>query len=145
MSLNLLPLDMALAPNFWAPTQDGVWTIVSPNATTLWGLLQVVDSMGVRRYLPAAGSTLQVTFLRADLIASNQGLLSNTAQSINKTGAPFSGGGVADGSLFSFALSTTDVQNILGGTAQFALTEGANTTTWMQNFAIRKQQTDPGF
>lgn len=145
MQFNIVPLDMALAPNIWAPTRDGAWTLTGPNAQTIWGLLEIIDALGPRRYLPATGSSLTVQFLRADLIASNQGLLGNTPQSVTKPGIPFSGSGVTDGSLFSFVLSSTDVTAILGGTAQFTLTEGASVTTWMQNFAIRKLQTDPGF
>jgi len=126
MSFQVKPLDMILAPNYFAPLSDGRWMITDPNATTLWFQLEILDSLGPRRYLTGVGATLTATFMRMDALASNLGILTT------------------DASLFSLALTTQQIQNIVSGTVQFALTEGAVVTTWNQNYLIQKTLTNPG-
>jgi len=140
MSFQVKPLDMILAPNYFAPLSDGRWMITDPNATTLWFQLEILDSLGPRRYLTGVGATLTATFMRMDALASNLGILTSTPQTVNTPALAYT----TDASLFSLALTTQQIQNIVSGTVQFALTEGAVVTTWNQNYLIQKTLTNPG-
>lgn len=138
----VIPLDVISAPNHFTPLPNNRWEVINPNAQTLWFQLQIVDSLGARRYMPAAGSTLQVVFQRSDLIANdNLNRLTNTSRNVTKTATA----NADDRSLYSIAMTTQDIQNIVSGSTKYTLTEGATTTTWVFDWSIMKTLTDPGF
>lgn len=141
MAFKSVPLDMISAPNYFAPLADGRWTVTSPNAVTLWFQLQIEDALGSRRYMTAVGSTLTVTFQRADSYVSNGGPLSTSAQSVAVTATPHAN----DRSLYSMALTTQNIQLLVSGAVKYRLVEGANDTTWLQDYGIQKKLTNPGF
>lgn len=133
---------MISAPNSWAPIKEAVWTVVDPNATTIWFQLLIVDSLGTRPYATATGSTLSVTFRRSDLLEQDpQRKLARTAQSLTKT-ATFN---AQNRALGSFTLTTQDVQKLTSGAAFFTFTESGSTTQWLQDWLVRKQLTSQGF
>lgn len=141
MGFKAVPLDMISAPNYFAPLAEPRWTIIDPNAVTLWFQLQVSDTLGDRRYMVAGGATMQVTFQRADQISTTQGLLTNTSQSVVLSATPHAN----DRSLFSMALTSQQVQTIVSGTVKFKLTESGLDTTWVQDHMLKKMLTNPGF
>lgn len=140
MSFQVIPLDMVLAPNYFAPLGDVRWLITDPNPTTLWFQLGILDALGLRRYITAVGATLTATFMRMDALTSSLGILTSTPQTVAVNATVFA----TDASLFSLALTTQQIQNIVSGTIQFSLTEGAVVTTWNQNWLIQKSLTNPG-
>ena len=129
-------------PNVFAVLPDDRWVITSPNAQTLWMSLEQEDSLGQRRYVPAVGATLDVIFQRRDAMTQSGGRLklTNTPQTVTKTATVSPN----DGSQYSFNLTNSDIEAILGGTVKFKLTEGANTTEWVQNWALKKNLTTSG-
>ena len=141
MAFNSVPLDMITAPNYYAALPDGRWTVTSPSAATLWFQLQIVDALGTRRYIVGTGATLTVTFQRADILAQGQTALGATAQSVVVSAIPHSN----DRSLFSMTLTTQNVQTLVSGAVKYRLVEGANDTTWLQDYGVQKRVTSPGF
>lgn len=141
MAFKSIPLEMITAPNYFAALADGRWTVTSPNAVTLWFQLNIEDALGSRRYMTAVGATLTVTFQRADQFTSSGGVLSQAAQSVVLSAVPHAN----DRSLFSMALTTQNVQLLVSGAVKYRLVEGANDTTWLQDYGIQKKLTNPGF
>ncbi len=143
MSFLSIPLDMISAPNYYAPAANGMWVLTNPNQQTLWFSLTLNDSLGQRPYTPGNGATLNLTFQRADLInlsPINNGTLINTIQTLVKPATAFT----ANRTLWSVSLNAQDINTALSGTVKFTLTDSGNVTTWLQNWLIKKMQTDPG-
>ena len=136
------PIEMISAPNYWSVNKDKTWVIVSPNQQALWLLLNISDAMGDRPYTSAVNATLTVTFQRADAITrvfpSTQ--LTNIPQSVVKAATA----NAQNRSLWTIALTSQDVQTLTSGTVKFDLTENGNTTTWLENWMVKKMLTDPG-
>ena len=144
MTFIATPIEMISAPNFFSVLKDNRWLVTDPNAQTLWFQLEIIDSLGQRRYVPSVGSTLSVIFQRADEFStdgSSRGRLQNQVRTVTKVATA----NVSDASLFSIALTTTDITGIVSGSVKFTFTEAAVPTTWVQNFFIRKSLTAPGF
>jgi hypothetical protein len=135
------PIEMITAPNYWAPISEPRWTVYDPNASVLWGLLVISDSLGERRYVAASGANITATFQKADNLASTSGKLVYTAQSIDILGA-FNAN---DRSLFSITLTADQTKAVISGTIKFKFIEGSNNTTWVQNHALTKKSANPGF
>ena len=135
---------MISAPNFYSALLDQRWQITDPNAQTLWLQLSIDDNMGFRRYVPAAGSLLSVIFQRADAFALG-GAPYNRLQSESRTITKTASANSDDRSLWSISLTTADVMGIIGGTVKFTLTESGAETTFVQNYFLKKNLTDPGF
>jgi len=142
MSFTAIPIEMMTAPNYWAPLADNRWVITEPSATDLWFNLQISDALGSRPYVPSS-ATLQVTFQRSDLLATSgdRRSLTSTSRSIVKAATA----DVDNASLWKIALSASDIEIVVSGTVKFALLEGTIMTTWLQNWVLQKQLTDPGF
>ena len=135
--LKVVPINMITAPNFWSVSKETSWSITAGQATDLWGLLTVVDSLGTRPYVPALGSSLQALFQRGDYIGS----ITNQQLSVTKTA-------VMDTNfraLVKFAIVAQEATNIVSGTVVFTLTEGAAVNKWGANWAIKKINTTAGF
>lgn len=139
-----VPIDMISAPNFYSVLPSNRWEIVSPNAQSLWFQLYIVDGLGSRPYVPASGSSMTVTFQRADLISLTNTpppTLTNTSKNVVKTA-------IIDPnnrSLMRIDMTSQNIQDIVSGTAKFVLTEGATSTTFLANWSVFKKLTDPGF
>lgn len=135
MNFQILPLEMISPPNFYSPAQQ--WQ-VSTNATTLWGQLRIQDALGDRRYIPANGSTLEVTFLRMDNISMSTTyplVVTNTNQNVVKPVVFLN----SDTSLFNFTLTNLDVGNVISGSVKFKLTEAGIEKVWTQSYLVKKQ------
>jgi hypothetical protein len=135
-----VPLDMIQAPNNFAVLESGMFSVIQPNATTLWFILQVSDSLGQRRYIPPTGSVLTVQFMRANQFTGSFQQPTEVVQTVSKTATAHAD----DKSLFSVALTSQDVSTIKSGTVKFSLLSGGVTTAWHQNYALKKTLTDPG-
>jgi hypothetical protein len=139
MEFEIIPIDMISSPNVYVPLQDKQWTVLGGNKKTLYGILTVKDTLGQRRYLPAAGAVLKVIFQRADTQATPT---QAAPQTITKTAmCPVP----ADGSLFKIDLTAGEVDLATSGTVRFELAESGDTKVWLQNWALNKKQTSQGF
>jgi hypothetical protein len=137
-----IPVDMISAPNFWAPIDEGRWTITDPNAVTLWFQLQISDSLGDRRYLLGSGGTMTAIFQRADAYnVQIPGGLTQTSQTITIS-CPVNAN---DRSLFTLPMTTQQVQGVVSGTVKFTMVESGVSTSWVQNYLIVKKLTSAGF
>lgn len=137
MLLKMIPINLITAPNFWSVSKETFWSITSGQATELWGLLTIVDSLGTRPYVPALGSSLQALFQRGDYIGS----VSNQQLSVTKSAAM----DVNFRAVMKFVIAAPEATNIVSGTAVFTLTEGATINKWGQNWSIKKINTSAGF
>lgn len=136
MNFEILPLEMITQPNFYSPAV--AWEVSSVGAKTLWGQLRISDALGNRRYIPAAGSALEITFLRMDVISLSTTYplaMSNTNQNVVKP-ATFL---VTDTSMFNFTLTALDVGNVISGSIKFKFTESGVDRVWTQNYLVKKQ------
>lgn len=114
----------------------GEWNIADGTATTISFILTKTDSLGERRYVPATGSTVQLSFLRARAATSN-----STALTITKTGIAKS----EDRSMYDVALTAADTENIISGGVKLTINEGGSTTSVNVPYVIKKSYADPGF
>jgi hypothetical protein len=141
----IIPLEMISAPNYFSALPNNRWTVTGGNPATLWFQLQISDNLGDRRYIPAVGATLEVTFQRSDSVSmgfntSYPTQLSTTPQSIIKP-ATFN---ASDRSLGSFVLTPVDASNIVSGSLLFKFTESGVVNQWVQNWSIYKKLVTPG-
>lgn len=137
--LNVQPIDMISAPNVFKPIDT--WHIIGGNTKTLWLQLVTEDSLGERRYLPANGSVLRVIFERRPELSPNTirgGALKQTIQTVEKIA-------IKSEDMYHIDLTSADTTAILSGTVKFTLTESGRTQTWVQNWLITKELTDPGY
>jgi len=135
---------MITAPNFYSELPDDRWEIIDPNTQTLWLQLNVDDSLGLRRYVPASGSSISVIFQRADAFALS-GVKLNRLQSETRTITKTATANADDRSLWSISMTAQDVSGVVSGTVKFSITESAVTQVWLQNYFVKKNLTDPGF
>lgn len=133
--LNLQPISLVTPPNYWTPIPDKFWTITGSMAYSMQGLLQVNDPFGTRPYVPASGAVLTAVFQRGDHLYGQSATLTVTKNAA--LDANFR-------SLATFTLTTQDTTNIISGTVQFTLTEGAAVQQWVQNFAVKVVNTFAG-
>ena len=133
MALKVAPIDMVSSPNTFYQVQQ--WSITGGNSSVLWFQLQISDSLGVRRYMPQSGATVQVQFPRARSLDSLQ-----VSQTVAKAGTFDSN----DRSLWKVTLTETDTQSIISGTVKFVLTEGSSSQTIVQNYFISRSLTGAG-
>jgi hypothetical protein len=141
MSYKAVPIDMISAPNFYAEFGDGMWVIAGTSAVTLWLQLNIVDALGERRFITGNSAVLQAIFQRSDLFAQQNNQLTQTPRSLTKTATAHA----QDKSLFSIALTSQDVQTIVGGSIKFTLTDTSINDTWIQDWIVQKKLIDPGF
>jgi hypothetical protein len=125
--LKAQPIEMITAPNFFKLIPE--WSIIGGNSASIWFQLQVVDSLGTRRWLPATGALMKLEFMRARSTAVGQ-----ATQTFQKTAAQ----DASDKSLFRVDLSAQDSQMIISGSVKFLLTEGANTTSFQEAFILKR-------
>ena len=137
MILQVVPINMIAAPNFWSTSKDKFWQVTGGQAVDLWGMLTVVDSLGTRPYVPAPGSNLQILFQRGDYI----GTVNNLQLSVTKTAAMDAN----FRAIVKFSLVSQEATNVTSGTVVFTLTEGVVVNKWAQNWAIRKLNVSAGF
>jgi hypothetical protein len=124
----VVALDMVAAPNTFAYAENNLWKVQQDGDAVLWGMLYVVDSLSERRYITDPSAILTITFFRSDLPGTD------TSRSVIKVATV----NVQDASLFSISLSAQEVKTIMSGTVNFKLVEGTSTTSWNQNWAVKK-------
>ena len=159
--LKFVPINMISPPNYWTylgspaatpgnnfaggflgvpfsygPVPDSFWTITGGQATTIWGMITLSDTMGNRPYIPATGASLTALFQRADY----GGSLTNQHLSVTK----ICNLSLSFGAMFSMSLTANEATNITAGTVVFTLTEGTNTQVINQHWAVKKLVIAPG-
>ncbi len=89
-----------------------------------------------QRYIPPAGSTLQVLFPRA---------LTITATPSNQDVAvPLILASASDGSVYTFSLSAAQTDVIISEGAKLLITQGASTKTYPVDHLVRRRSSAPG-
>lgn len=126
-------LDMVKTPNYFKFSNN--WEVISNNAVDLYCMIYISDQLGERRYISEEGdeAVLTVTFPRK----LTQGNINN---SIIKTATQ----DALDLSLFKISLTSTEAKNLISGTVFFSLLEDTTTTTWNQNYFVKKINTGNG-
>jgi hypothetical protein len=133
MTFKLVAIDMIDSPNYF---KESSWTTTPGNSVRLYCQLQIEDSLSARRYMPAAGSTVKVDFLRARSLSA----INPVSQTIQKTAIQIS----EDKSLFYIDLTTTDTQNIISGTVKVTFTESGTVNVFLQNYFVVRKSIIPG-
>ena len=129
MKISYTPVDMMCAPNVFAAIPE--WKVTQGTAETLWLQLLITDAFGSRRYIPTAGSTLKLVFMRARKCVLGSIDTSQTFEVIGTTIAD-------DRSLWSFPLTADNVNLLISGTVKLVLVSGTTTYTINKAFAIKK-------
>ena len=137
MTIKVQPINMITPPNAWANSKDNFWVVTDAVAIDLWGILTISDAMGSRPYVPAAGASLQATWMRGDYIGS----ITNQQLTVNKV-ASFDTNFRA---LVKISLIAQEATNVISGTIMFTLTEGSIINKWNQSWACKKLNTGAGF
>lgn len=142
-NFKVVPLEVISAPNYYSVLKNNRWDITNPNQQVLWFQLQIIDNLGARHYIPATGSTLEATFMRADKLTAGPraSQLTYTAQSVVKSCVA----NASDKSLYSISMTSQDVQNIVSGSVKFRLVESGIETVWLFDWGVSKKLTDAGF
>jgi hypothetical protein len=134
MGFKIVALDMVTPPNYYKEATQ--WEMTAGNASRFWFQLQIEDSLGTRRYIPLAGSTVKLEFTRIrtfdPLAPVSQTIQKNTIQNAD------------DRSLFYTDISATDSQNILSGSVKVTLTEGGISNSFIQNYFVNRKSCVPG-
>jgi hypothetical protein len=133
MAFKIIAIDMINSPNTF---KEGAWFTVPNTSTRLYFQLQVDDSLGARRYIPAVGSTVQIEFPRARSLTAS----SPIQQTITKNAIQIPD----DKSMFYIDLTTVDTQGILSGTVKVTFTESAKANIFLQNYFVVRKPTTPG-
>lgn len=128
----IVALDMITVPNYFKTLTS--WDFIAGNTARLWFELQIADSLGERRYIPAAGSQVKIEFPRART-QSIQNTPPPSQQTITKIAAQ----DVSDKSFFYVDLLSTETPIILGGTVKVYLTESGVTSTFVQNYFVNRK------
>jgi hypothetical protein len=90
---------------------------------------------GSSRYLPAAGATVQLLFPRAKSVAATP---ANQDTTVSCTAI------AQDASLYSFVLSSAQVDKIVSDGAKLLITESGVTKTWPVDHLVRRRSNAPG-
>lgn len=143
MPYYIQPLNMIQAPNYYSEIAEGKgFNIIDNNSTTIWFALKISDDLGNRRFIPATGSVLQVEFPRMPIHTTTTASTTptKTPQSVIKNATQDAN----DKALYKIDLSATETQTIRAGTVKVTLTQGANVSTWVENYIVQKTLTKPG-
>ena len=138
--LTAAPIQMISAPNFFSQLVE--WQIIGGNSANIWFQLQVSDAIGTRRWIPAPGASVSVEFLRARTLQVQGGVSSipPTSQTFTKPATQLPD----DRSMWSVNLLPADTSKIVSGSVVFVITEGANVTTFIVPYMIKRTLTSPG-
>lgn len=130
------PITMISPPNNYLRGEKA-WTVTGGQAVDLWGILEVVDSMGVRPFVLVPGGSIQVTFPRGDFIGSPVSK-ELTVLKVASLDSNFR-------ALFKISLTAAEATNIISGTVMFKAIEGLVTEIWSQNWFVKKINVGAGF
>lgn len=89
-----------------------------------------------QRYIPPAGSTLQIVFPRTMTIAATPANQDVTV--------PLTLASVSDGSVYSFNLSAAQTDVIISEGVKLLITQGASTKTYPVDHLVRRRSSAPG-
>lgn len=89
-----------------------------------------------QRYIPPAGSTLQILFPRSMTIAATP-----TNQDV---AVPLTLASASDGSVYTFNLSAAQTDVIISEGVKLLITQGASTKTYPVDHLVRRRSSAPG-
>lgn len=134
MNYTLQPLEFYSLNDF---VIKDVWEISPGAPVSLYFVLQKIDQLGRRRFVPAAGTVASLQFLRARAASIN-----STSQNISKSATTVS---ADDKSLLKVDLTSDDTKNIISGSVQLVVTISGTAYTQVIPFAVKKAMNGPGF
>lgn len=129
----LAPIELFNVNDF-KPIQT--WEISNGTTTTVAFILTKTDSLGTRRFIPPAGSLVQLQFVRARAATAT-----SQAVTLTKTGVVLAD----DKSIYQVSLSADDTKNIISGGIQLALTISGQQTLINIPYLVKKCYSSPGF
>lgn len=120
------------------------WQIPNNSAMTLYFMLTQTDSLGLRRFLPAVGATVQLNFLRQRSI--NQGAPGvspggTNAQTVSKFATLID---PRDSSIYSIQITAADSAMIISGSVQLVITTAGNPVSYSVPYVVKKIQSSAG-
>jgi hypothetical protein len=122
--------------NLFVPVSS--WLVSHNSPATLFFVLMMADGFGTRRFVPPAGTSVKLSFVksRAPVVGSNATLISRTAVAL----AP-----VEDKSLFKVDLTAADTATLITGGITLSVTvSGVEYTSNIPNIIV-KNMNQPGF
>lgn len=132
-NFQIIAIDMIDSPNYFKET---AWQTTPGNPIRLYFQLQVKDSLGERRYMPASGSTVKVDFQRARSLSA----LNPTSQTVQKSAVQIP----EDKSIFYVDLTSADTQAIITGTVKVTFVESGVTSIFLQNYFVTRKPVAAG-
>jgi hypothetical protein len=127
------PIEMISSPNFFSEMVE--WSVVASSSGSFWFQLKVKDNLSIRRWIPAAGASILVEFMRARAVAINQ-----PSQTFSKTAVQ----DPQDKSLWRVDLTQQDTSLLISGTVRFILTEGSVVNVITQPYFVTKTMIGAG-
>lgn len=114
------------------------WQVAHNSPATLSFVLQIVDGMGTRRFVPPAGTSVKVSFVksRAAVSGSSAVMLSKTAVQLAPT---------EDKSLFKIDLTAQDTATLITGGVSLQLTMSGSEYVFSIPNIVVKNMNQPGF
>lgn len=127
------PIEMISSPNFFSEAIE--WSVVASSTGSFWFQIKVKDNLSIRRWIPAAGASIKVEFMRARSVAINQ-----PSQTFSKTAVQ----DLQDKSLWRVDLTQQDTSLLISGTVRFILTEGSVVNVITQPYFVTKTMIGAG-
>jgi hypothetical protein len=134
MSYTLQPIDYFNVNDF---VPKSAWDLQNSAPVSLYFVLQKTDRLGTRRFLPPAGSSVTVIFLR-----SRPASINSVAANLTKVASAVT---ADDKSLFRVDLTADDSSKVISGSLQLVVTIGGTPYTQSIPYAIKKVMSGPGF
>lgn len=136
MAYGIIPIAYYGNVNSLTPVKD--WEIPAGSPITLYFILSITDALGTRRYIPPAGTSVQVSFMR-----SRPATVNSTTQTITKTALPTAP--TEDKSIYQCLLTAEEASTVLSGTVQLIVTQAGSTYKTNIQYLVRKTIAAPGF
>lgn len=128
--IGFTPMNVITLPNHFSHTDE--WVVNSGEPIVLYARLLITDELGSRRYIPEAGSTVKIKFMRGRSFTLGGGGENQTFE-ISGT---IEG---SDRSILRFDVTAEQASKIYPGTVQVILKEGGVDKTLKKNYAVRVQ------
>lgn len=129
----LIPLELYNANDF---KPIAAWDIPNGVTTTLALMLTKTDALGTRRFIPPAGTLVQLQFVRARAATAT-----SQAITLTKTCVVLA----EDKSMYQVSLTADETKNIISGGLQLSLTISGVQTLINLPYLVKKTYSSPGF